>query len=204
MAGVASKFYEIAALTLSVMQMLWYTEQFELYREKLKELGGQFRDWANQDAATYLALRGRDGEFYREHDRILAGRYRICNQRPLRSKGEAFYRMGDALREVKASNRGFTPLRMISANARVGNVAVRMSGIKRASSLILEQRYEDDSHLVGWNAIVAAPVGVDADVVNAYNSVIETSFSMMRQAGRGFNSAGAMFGTALEGLIYGR
>lgn len=204
MPGVASKFYEIAGLTLSIIQMVWYLEQYDEYSENLKELAGQFRQWANQDAATYLALRGRDGQFYGEHDKILAGRYRACNQRPLRSKGEAFFGMGNALREVKAGNRGFTPLKMVSANARVGNVAVRMSGLKRASSLILENKYEDDSHLVGWNAVVAAPVGVDADIVNGYNSAIETSFGMMREAGRGFNSAGAMFGVALEGLLYGR
>lgn len=204
MAGAPSKFYEIAAFTLSIIQMAWYVDQYDTYSENLKELAGQFRQWANEDAATYLGLRTRDGEFFAEHDRILEGRYLACVDRPLRSKGEAFFGMGNSLREVKASNRGFTPLRMVSANVRVGNVAVRISGLKRASSKILEDKHEDDSLLVGWNAIVAAPVGVDADIVNGYNSVIETSFGMLRQAGRGFNSAGAMFGTALEGLLYGK
>ena len=203
MAGEAVRFYEIAGLVLSVMQMVFYYKMYEKYKEKLNTLAEKLVQYGTEDEAIYRTIRNSDLNFYNWYrnlkDKI---RYDACNSRVSRSKGTAFLKYGDALREIKSSNKGYTPLKMVSANAKTGNIAVRMSAIRRSASWVIEHKYQDDSILTGWNAIVTAPVGVEGDVARAYDSLITSYTNQMRGAGQGFNSAGAMFGTALYGLIH--
>lgn len=203
MAGEAAKFYEIAGIILSVMQMVFYLRLFRKYKEKLYDLADKLRGYANSDKEFYKTIRGFDEDFYRWYENLRDNPYQTCEARVLRSKGGAFLKYGDALREVKSQNKGYTPLKMVAANAKTGNVAVRMSAVRRAASLMMEHKYEDDSVLTGWNAVVTAPIGMEGDVARGYDSPITVYTNMMRGAGQGFNSAGAMFGTALYGLTHG-
>lgn len=204
MAGEAVRFYEIASLVLSVMQMVFYYKMYEKYKKKLNKLAGKLVEYGEEDEAIYRAIRDSDLDFYNWYRNLQNKiRYNACDSRILRSKGVAFLKYGDALREMKASNKGYTPLRMVSANAKTGNIAVRMSALRRTASWVVEHKYQDDSVLTGWNAIVTAPVGVEGDVARAYDSLISSYTNSMRGAGQGFNSAGAMFGTALYGLTNG-
>lgn len=203
MAGEAAKFYEIASLILSVIQMIFYLRMFREYKGKLYDLGDKLREYANADKELYQTIREFDEDFYKWYENLRDNPYRTCEARVLRSKGTAFLKYGDALREMKASNKGYTPLKMVAANAKTGNIAVRMSAVRRAASLMVEHKYEDDSVLTGWNAVVTAPVGIEGDVSRGYDSLISVYTNSMKGAGQGFNSAGAMFGTALYGLING-
>lgn len=213
MAGEAAKFYEIAGIILSVIQMVFYYRMYQDYKGKLYELADKLVEYGDQDRAVYEGLRDMDSGFYdwyrnvRNKTRANSGHdwmtYTACGARASRSKGAAFLKYGDALREIKASNKGYTPLKMVSANAKTGNIAVRMSAIRKVASMVTEEKYQDDSVLTGWNAIVTAPVGMEGDVARAFDSLISSYTNSMKAAGQGFNSAGAMFGTALYGLTNG-
>lgn len=203
MAGEAAKFYEIAGIILSVMQMVFYLRMFRKYKNKLYTLADKLRGYANTDKELYKVIRGFDNDFYNWYENLRDNPYRACSSRILRSKGAAFLKYGDALREMKASNKGYTPLKMVAANAKTGNIAVRMSALRRSASWVVEHKYEDDSVLTGWNAVITAPIGMEGDVSRGYDSLISVYTNTMKGAGQGFNSAGAMFGTALYGLTNG-
>ena len=193
--GQPVKFWEIAGMVLSIVQMVFYIIALNKYKDKLIELAEKFTGYAQEDEALYDEFRSADPAFYNWYMGL--PNYSACEGSVQRSKGQAFLNYGETLRKSKRLNRGFTPLAPILVSSSAGDTAVRVSSMRRAASHASEETRVNDHVLSRWQAIASAPVGAEGNISGAYKPVIDSTMGSFTNAARGFNSAALAFGVNL-------
>lgn len=188
-------YWEIASLILQVVQMGYYLNAVDNYKDKLEDLGQWLCDTADAEAAVYESFRDCDPDFYEYYTSLPS--YEECNSAVNRSKGAAFASYGANLRRRVSSVRGYTPLAKVHWNNLVSDGAVAESSVTRVVNKIRERKRVHSHTLERWSAIVSAPVAVEAYRPSIVNGITQQSFRSLKGAARGFNSAGTAFGNTL-------
>lgn len=192
---MGTNLWQIASLVLSVVQMGLYLAAINKYKGRLEDLAEDLCKLADAEMEKYCEFRDCDPDFY-EYYKTLPD-YEPCDSAIKRSKGAAFFKYGESVRRRQHSNRGYTPLAMVHWNQYHGQDAVYEAAVTRALTCINERQRRNDHVLERWSAIVNAPVGVERYSPSTLNPIINAQFKTLTQFGRGFNSAGAAFGTSL-------
>jgi hypothetical protein len=192
---VGTNFWQIASLFLSVVQLGLYISAVRKYKGRLEDLADGLCVLADTEAMKYMEFRDCDPDFY-DYYKSLPD-YEECQSAIKRNKGASFFKYGSNIRRRQHSNRGYTPLTMVHWNQYHGQDAVYEAAVSRALTCIKERERRNDHILERWSAIVSAPVGVERYSPGTINPIINAQFSSLKQFGRGFNSAGAAFGTSL-------
>lgn len=199
--GESSKFWELSAMTFSLLQMIFYLYMMYQYQKKLRKYAEKLDDWASDDERVYKEFRELDTEFYDYYMKL--PEYDVCDASVNRNKGASFNAYGETLRSSNRVIRGYTPLKRVHVNNMVANQqhTISSTSLARANVLIMERRRRDVHTIERWSAIVGAPVGVESYSTGAMSQVISESFKSLQTFGQGFNSAGSAFGTQLYKVL---
>jgi len=154
---------------------------------------------ADTEKEKYKSFRDSDPDFY-EYYKTLPD-YVECQSAIKRSKGEAFYNYGANLRRRIRTTRGYNKLANVHLNNMLSSQAINEAAISRAVTCVRERKRRDNHVLERWSAIISAPVGVERHQASIINGVVNSSFSSLKGYSRGFNSAGAAFGTSLFRIL---
>jgi len=192
-------YWQIASLILEVVQLGLHLAGLNHYKGKLEDFAGELCDWADDDKAEYLALRASDPDFY-DYYKTLPDK-QICQSAINRGKGAAFHGYGAKMRRALKTTRGYTPMVKVHLNNTLSQDAIAQTHLTRTVTAIKERRLHDSHILERWSNIVSAPVGVERYNSGASSAIIQQSFTNLKSLGRGFNSAGAAFGTTLYGIL---
>ena len=195
----AESFFELAPLVLSILQMGFYLSAVDKYKDRLEDYAEYLHDCADRMKEKYVSLRDCDPDFYAYYKSLPD--YNICETNIQRSKGAAFFGYGSRLRQSLSTVRGYTPLAKVHLNNLVSSQAVSQSAITRVDTLIRERNRQDEHTLERWAAIIGAPVGVESHSPAASKVIIGESFKSLKAFSQGFNSAGALFGRSLFGVL---
>lgn len=198
--GKSTKFYELSGIMLSLIQMIVYYFLFDKYVEKLEELAKQVGDgggsWGAQEEAKYKEVRGWDADFYSWYDAYFSRAYTRCEVDVLRAKGGAYQGLGNVMRLMRSTNRGYTPLAMLAHVSR--NIAVPLVNVSmnRAVAHFHEEERIDVDLINRWNSNISRPVLREGQAAN-FDPIIAHYNRQVATFGKGFNSAGVAFGNAL-------
>ena len=192
-------YWQIAGLILSVVQMGLYLSGLTRYEDKLKDLATWLCDNADINAACYADFKNSDPAFYSYYCNLPG--YRECLSNVGRSKGAAFYGYGSKMRRSMHAGRGYTPLTKVHLNAMVSSDAVAVSATNRSIAMMKERDRRNAHTLERWSAIVSAPIQVEGYQAAPVGAIIRESFKTLKGYGRGFNSAGAAFGSSLYKVL---
>jgi len=197
--STAETLWELAPLVLSIIQMGLYLSAVDKYKDRLEDYAEYLHDCADTMKEKYKTLRDCDPDFYERYKSLPD--YAICENNIQRSKGAAFFGYGSRLRQSLSTVRGYTPLAKVHLNNLVSSQAISQSAITRADTIIRERNRQDEHTLERWAAIVGAPVGVESHSAAASKVIISESFKSLKAFSQGFNSAGALFGRSLFGVL---
>lgn len=196
---MATSFWEIAGLAVSVAQMALHLIALDNYKDRLEQMAVELKDWADLDKIQYLAFRASDPAFYAYYMGLPD--YGVCENNIIRAKGAAYKKYGNAVRNSINSTRGFTPLADVHLINTYSYAPLAETAVSRAQTHIQEHKRVDDHVLERWHAIVSAPVGREAYAAGNYNTIINQSFKSLTAEAQGFNAAGVSFGNYLYQIL---
>ena len=194
--GGNTKYYELAGIALSLIQMIVYLFLLKKYVDKLEDLGEQLTNWADEDLEKLKHVHGVDDLFHNWYNSFFAGSYEICDVDILRAKGSAFRQFGKVIRNEKYTNTGYTPLAMLRHVENYAAQVTSVTAVNRASAHVAEEERFWKDLVNRWDAHISRPINRENEGVN-FNPVIENYVKSMNMFGKGFNSAGIAFGNAL-------
>ena len=192
-------YWQIAGLIISVVQMGLYLNGLDKYENKLQDLAAWLCDNADLNATCYIDFKDSDLSFYDYYCGLPD--YAVCMSNVNRSKGAAFYGYGSKMRRSIHAGRGYTPMVKVHLNAMVSSDAVAASATNRAIAIMKERDRVNAHVLERWSAIVSAPIDVEGYQAAPVGAIISQSFKSLKAYGRGFNSAGAAFGSTLYKVL---
>lgn len=192
-------FWQLAPIVLQILQMGFYLNAIDKYKDKLEDLAEWLCQCADTEKEKYKSFRDCDPDFY-DYYKTLPD-YEVCESAIKRNKGEAFYKYGANLRRRIRTTRGYNKLAKVHWNNQLSAQAINEAAVSRAVACIRERKRRDNHILERWSAIISAPVGVERYQASIINNAINTSFSSLKGYSRGFNSAGVAFGTSLFRIL---
>lgn len=191
----ATSFWQLAGMGVQLAQMLLYLASVDEYKDKLEKMAEWLAVYADDEKEKYYEMRDKDPAFYSYYKDLPD--YEVCVSAIKRSKGQAFNRYGTRLRLHQRGTRGYTPWRNITLNNRFAGDAINEAAVARAVTAVTERKRHEDHILERWSAIVSAPINQEGYQASIVNGIINAQFKGFKSASRGFNSAGASFGTSL-------
>lgn len=192
-------FWQLAPLVLQIIQMIAYISAIRKYKGKLEDLADWLCECADKEAEKYMSFRDCDPDFYAYYKTLPD--YEVCDSAIKRNKGESFYNYGANLRRRIRTVRGYNKFAKVHWNNMLSAQAINEAAVARAVTCIRERRRRNNHILERWSAIVSAPVAVERYQASIINGVVQSSFNSLKGYSRGFNSAGAAFGTSLFRIL---
>lgn len=195
----AAKFWQLASIVLSILQMYLYCEAMEDYYTKLNELAEKLISWARDEEDIYFKeFRDCDPDFY-DWYRMMP-EYNYCPSIVNRSKGKMLREFGKGMRALEKHASATSPWSGINAASRLGYVTVPGVGLRRTMNHFDELKLVDDTLVRKWETIVTMPIGREDNPV-AYKDIAQLYSQSFQQFGQGVNSAGFAFGRSLYEVL---
>lgn len=195
--GGSTKYYELAGIALSLIQMIVYMFLFDKYIDKLQDLAEQLTEWADEDLDKLKEIHAGDDAFHQWYDVFFqTGHYQECDVDILRSKGGPFRQFGRQMRIERFTNSGYTPLALLRHVEYHAAQITSVSAVNRATAHVAEEDRKWKDYLNRWDVNVSRPINRENEAVN-FDPIINAYEKSMNMFGKGFNSAGIAFGNAL-------